>query len=740
MLSLLLYLISSKFLSLDVGSAYTKGYVFEDSESPEISLNLLGRRLTPTYIGFRADKQFNLSGEIPISPKEGRLLTAAIGDKAYQYLKHRPWMATGHLFNFIDMLPEKQEQIAARFHVNTSAARLPIHNLISMYFQLIARELLPDQSVTGISVSVPTHFTVIQREIIRNSIKQAGIYCDVICDEATSVATTYTVSRTKSFYNNSKDVLFVDIGASSTKAYVYNFRMKSDAASPEITRKSYAYDENFGGDDVTHNFANYLIEHYNMGNLTTQEYHKLYDVAEKIKIKLSLSQRAEEAFDLRPGVEYNITFLRQDFIKFLKPLRDSVLNVIRLACRHFYPQEVEILGGSSRIPYIADSIREALHIVNHSLNSDEAIAYGTGTVAQQILERSLLRPFIYQNNFSSHSIILNTEDDHFPLVEYGHPLNSNLKFAGIASFIPMQYTYGFPDGIEHRSLFYAISNRKNFQFTTIEFSNEPFDIYSVTGCMSEDDESTCEEIGFSILAKYIQNTTIHGSVMGRYENERRILIARKEIETLASRSLREIKFNMTMKLFSTDFERKDIETIAKDSMTFLNDNQEEYDPEIFEEQLENLKNKTNIVYNRIRENSTISQVMTKLYKLVQVAENYAFLEVPINKSFVGQKNIERIQEKVNETKKKYNEFAEIINKSPMNKDRPVKALDINQIADELIKELDRIRNMKEYKKKEEEKKNSKKGFFTDLFGKIRDKISTDTDFVPEVDIIEDDAL
>jgi hypothetical protein len=73
---------------------------------------------------------------------------------------------------------------------------------------------------------------------------------------------------------------------------------------------------------------------------------------------------------------------------------EAVVDVARKAAAHIGNDDVELIGGSSRIPLIQKALKQGLKVpaVRRSLQAEEAIAVGAAYGVQLLLNQSRLRP------------------------------------------------------------------------------------------------------------------------------------------------------------------------------------------------------------------------------------------------------------------------------------------------------------------------------------------------------------
>ena len=153
-------------------------------------------------------------------------------------------------------------------------------------------------------------------------------------------------------------------------------------------------DTHLGGEDIDNILTNYLIKEFeektgvNVSN-NKKALRRLKVAAEKAKRELSFSIEAQIDIDsLAEGEDLNLSISRIDFEnlceeifnKLEKPLNDAIEDS---KLTRYDIEELVLIGGSSRIPKVAEILIDYFHkdILSRSISPDEAIAYGAAVTA-----------------------------------------------------------------------------------------------------------------------------------------------------------------------------------------------------------------------------------------------------------------------------------------------------------------------------------------------------------------------
>lgn len=253
-----------------------------------------------------------------------------------------------------------------------------------------------------IIVAVPSVYTPQARHALVEALNLLNITSVQLLDSNSAVASIYAVEKLKKAQdgqNTTSRVLFVDIGASQTELSMFSFERIGPIT--RVILEDLRFSDKIGGakiDDILYK------------NITAQLPH-VPTRAENITIK-RVMRRAKER--LAAGVDLIID-LSEDFNKIITIPNDQVDELCKDVLKGFsdlitgmsFPDEIELIGGSTRLPSFHNIIQKQFPnmTLRRSLNSDEAVAFGaayfsslqTGTIAGSRLE--FVKPAIYGLNF-----------------------------------------------------------------------------------------------------------------------------------------------------------------------------------------------------------------------------------------------------------------------------------------------------------------------------------------------------
>ncbi|HJZ93045.1 MAG TPA: molecular chaperone DnaK [Gemmataceae bacterium] len=222
-------------------------------------------------------------------------------------------------------------------------------------------------------ITVPAYFDDSQRQATRDAGKIAGLDVLRIVNEPTAAALAYGLDR-----REGGTVAVYDLGGGTFDCSILSI---SDGVFKVLSTNG---DTFLGGDD----FDRALMEvaagemDVDLGEKDPQLLQSLRDQAERLKIALSSAESAAFVLD-----NYRRTFTRAEFEALIAPLIDRSLEKSRKALRDAEVRkdqidEVVLVGGSTRIPYVRQKVGEFFGRTPHTeLNPDEVVALGAALQA-----------------------------------------------------------------------------------------------------------------------------------------------------------------------------------------------------------------------------------------------------------------------------------------------------------------------------------------------------------------------
>ena len=238
------------------------------------------------------------------------------------------------------------------------------------------------EPVTKAVITVPAYFNDAVRQATKNAGKMAGLEVERIVNEPTAAALAYGLDK----QDKLQTILVYDLGGGTFDVSIL------ELGDGVYEVKSTSGNNRLGGDDFDKRVMDYIvgeIKNETGADVTGDQMamQRIKDEAEKAKKDLSNATMATISLPFiaqvnGSPVNYEGELSRAKFESLNKDLFDSTLDSVRKAMKDAKLSasdidQVVLVGGSTRIPYIQDLVKKELgKEPNKSVNPDEVVAMG----------------------------------------------------------------------------------------------------------------------------------------------------------------------------------------------------------------------------------------------------------------------------------------------------------------------------------------------------------------------------
>lgn len=351
----------ARAVGIDLGTTNSCVAVLEGGE-PVVIPNAEGARTTPSVVAF------SNSGEVLVGEVAKRQAVTNVDRTIRSVKRHMgtDWKAS------VDGKDYRPQQISA------------------FVLQKLKRdaEAYLGESVTNAVITVPAYFSDAERQATKEAGEIAGLTVDRIINEPTAAALAYGLDKAES----EKTVLVFDLGGGTFDVSLL------DIADGVFEVKATNGDNRLGGDDWDHTVMEWLATQFKNKNgvdllQDKMARQRLQEAAERAKIELSSA--SETSINL-PYITASASGplhldekltraefqrLTQDLLDrcrapFNAVIKDAGISVDKI-------DEVLLVGGSTRMPAVADLVKELTggKEPNKGVNPDEVVALGASLQA-----------------------------------------------------------------------------------------------------------------------------------------------------------------------------------------------------------------------------------------------------------------------------------------------------------------------------------------------------------------------
>jgi heat shock protein 1/8 len=377
---------TSQSIGIDLGTTFSCVGVWLN-DRVEIIANDQGNRTTPSYVSFSDSERLigdaaknqavrNIDNTV-FDAK--RLIGRKFSDSCVQSdMKHYPFkIAPG---------PDDKPLICVhymgeekRFHPEEISA------MVLLKMKETAETFL-GKTVDSAVITVPAYFNDGQRQATKDAGAIAGLRVKRIINEPTAAAIAYGLDKKTA---GEKHVLIFDMGGGTHDVSL----LVIDDGVFEV--KATAGNTRLGGEDFDSRIVDWCVSDFKRKNRgldisgNSKALRRLRSACERAKRILSSTTQASIELDsLFDGIDYNATLTRARFEELCADLFRSSMEPVEKVLNDSevsksQVDEIVMVGGSTRIPKVQSLLRDYFYgkELNHSINPDEAVAYGAAVQA-----------------------------------------------------------------------------------------------------------------------------------------------------------------------------------------------------------------------------------------------------------------------------------------------------------------------------------------------------------------------
>lgn len=697
MLSFLFSLANSRCIAVDLGTAFSKSSSFNSSSFPTMTENSDSKRLTPSFIAFRFKKQPDVSVTTPYSTEELENVTPHIGQKAINQIDFRPYFGAGYFMYNIDLQDEESKKFSEKIYLNKSISRFDFEDTLALYLNMYAASVSGEKSINTLSVIVPATFTASQREIVSNAIKNSKQkYGGVILDNEATF-TYYGVERIRLFSEKPQTVLFIDVGATSIKAYAGRFELikntKLPTANVNITKLSYSISNKEGGAFVTSRMVEHFIKKHDLKDLTVAEKRRLFTGCEKLKSAISFSaihKSSTYVEDIGSHDELNLVMTEDELKSLVDPLNEEIEKVVKDATKNVTFDSVQIIGGCSRLWGVSSFLQEMLNTtINTNLNADETVAFGGGYAMQYHHKNSRLSAIGWSDEYPVLSISVEYDDKKLDICKRGEKCEDKVNLTDLGAELSLVYNQDeLPLPVKSTKYVYNF-NLKNVSNATLTFRHNPTGINQTEKFLGEN-SSAITISSYSTLVTSGPSSAV-STILRAIARRRNTANARMQLEQLTHRILDEIENNQTVKDHMSPTQLIQVTNAATKMKAWINEHADSIHNETqFTVPYKELLSYVQPVWTRIDERKRLENFDKLMQSTLKNVMMTAFVDWPVNKTWLPKKEVEAFNDKLNETMMFAMRLTQVIKETPLYEDCNITSNEVRQKALSLLEDFQRL--------------------------------------------------
>ena len=390
-------------MGIDLGSEYFKVTVIKPGKPFMMLENLLSKTKTENAVGLKDDE---ITYSYDSLAKKAKA-PSNIFNYFSEYLgrRHNDSFVKEYMKNFFQSYSisaeNDTETITFNYKFNNKDEQISVVELYSMIFDYIKylSEKFTKIEMTDAFITIPSFFDYQYRQAIVDAIKISKLKLAGLVSENLAAAVQFQL---KKVFNNETFYIIYNMGSSYTQASLVSFRtifeMKNNKTvdvGNEIRVFAETYDEKLGGKYFDKNLCKLMMQKFDAlpirkGKKSIMNNNKVYEKMRPwaIKYKEVLSAN-KEAFITVIGVEggddLQTKVTREEFEDINKDLISKVYSPIEDVLKKANMSignisQIELVGGSIRIPAIQEEIKQKLgnysDILGIHMNGDDSMAFG----------------------------------------------------------------------------------------------------------------------------------------------------------------------------------------------------------------------------------------------------------------------------------------------------------------------------------------------------------------------------
>ncbi|XP_072885988.1 hypoxia up-regulated protein 1 isoform X1 [Hemitrygon akajei] len=402
-------------MSVDLGSEWMKIAIVKPGVPMEIVLNKESRRKTPVAVSLKENERLFGDSAVAMSAKNPKVVFRYLQDllgkqlenpQVNLYKKRFPehWL----------MAAEQRGTVLYKVSDELFYSPEEILGMVLNYSRSLAQDFA-EQPIKDLVITVPVYFNQAERRAVLQAARMAGLKVLQLINDNTAVALNYGVFRRKDINATAQNVMFYDMGSSSTTATIVTYvtaKTKDLGTQPQLQIRGIGFNRNLGGLEMELRLRDHLAELFNAQKKTSKDVRqhpramaKLWKEANRLKTVLSANiDHMAQIEGLLDDIDFKAKVTRQKFEELCSDLFEKVTDPVHQALKTAEMQMEEIdhvilVGGATRVPKVQDVLLKAVgkKELGKNINADEAAAMGAVYQAAALSKAFKVKPFLIRD-------------------------------------------------------------------------------------------------------------------------------------------------------------------------------------------------------------------------------------------------------------------------------------------------------------------------------------------------------
>lgn len=234
-----------------------------------------------------------------------------------------------------------------------------------------------------IVITVPAYFNDEQRTFVKECCNLIGLTVLRVINEPTAASLAYALEKYIKADIDEEFILTFDCGGGTTDISLLHL----DYVNSIYEVKNTVGDNFLGGEDITNNLVNFIIQKLKLHNVNHRVFNKIKKQAEEAKKQLSFNQQTTIYLELGE-MDHSLTITRSQLDDINKEFYNKIRNLIYYVLDEYIQKtndftyskidSIIFVGGTSRIPYFKTLFSEIFPNakINNTIDPDQTISVG----------------------------------------------------------------------------------------------------------------------------------------------------------------------------------------------------------------------------------------------------------------------------------------------------------------------------------------------------------------------------
>ncbi|XP_048471275.1 hypoxia up-regulated protein 1 [Rhincodon typus] len=402
-------------MSVDLGSEWMKIAIVKPGVPMEIVLNKESRRKTPVAVALKENERLFGDSAVAMAAKNPKVVARYLQDLLGKRMENPQVELYRKRFPEHQLVAADQRgTVVFKFSDELYYSPEEILGMVLNYSRTLAQDFA-EQPIKDLVITVPAYFNQAERRAVVHAAQMVGLKVLQLINDNTAVALNYGVFRRKDINATAQNVMFFDMGSSSTTATIVTYittKTKDSGTQPQLQIRGTGFDRNLGGLEMELRLQDHLADLFNAQKKTPKDVRqhpramaKLWKEANRVKTVLSANiDHMAQIEGLLDDIDFKAKVTRQKFEELCSDLFERVADPVHQALKvaEMKMEDIDhviLVGGATRVPKVQEVLLKAVgkKELGKNINADEAASMGAVYQAAALSKAFKVKPFLIRD-------------------------------------------------------------------------------------------------------------------------------------------------------------------------------------------------------------------------------------------------------------------------------------------------------------------------------------------------------